>query len=111
MSDFTGGSESGPGWWDVSQAVTAIKDRMDCFIEIRLMPPMRRLDGKGYTSWQAGATVRNRGEKQVWSHSSSRSFGRGGASKTAPAALLVCFLEIEAKLEAAEMEARQRAMF
>lgn len=103
--------ELGPSWWDVGEYARELHSLYHVSTEFALVPPVRRLDGKGYSAWVAVATVRSRGTDKGWSHSVQASFGSGGAAKTAPAALhALCYL-LHAACEERKQTAAQQAAF
>lgn len=105
-SDF-----EGPTWWDCAQASEVLIREYNCSVSYILVPPLRRVDGAGYSSWVVAATATGRAGREGRGVSAQASFGKGGSCKTAPAALHLCLLDIIARLDARKVVAEQSAAF
>lgn len=111
MAENHGGGEYGPGWRDVQNACTELIERYNVFIELAIVPPIKKVDGTGYSSFQAVARVSRRSQKQIRWLAASRAYGRGGALKTVTAALHLALTELYARLEEDEATALAQATF
>lgn len=103
--------ERGPSWYDISLMAESIADRWGAFVELRLLRPIRRIDGRGYTSWTASVVVSGGRDKREWSKGFSRPWGARGGSTTAPAAFYVAMLDAQDWLEERQAAAERQASF
>ena len=103
--------ERGPSYWDCAQAIEEIRKRRTHSIEVRLMPPMPRLDGRGWSTWIVGLHLRPMADLDGRECHVQASWGKGGACATMPAALYRCVLHALEQLDQAQRSAEQRAMF
>lgn len=103
--------DRGPGWWDVGEYSRELMERWHVGVTFVFVPPVRRFDGKGFSSWCVAATVRGRGALKEWESSAQESWGAGGSWKTAPAALHAALRRIETTLIEREKDARAQARF
>lgn len=103
--------ERGPTWYDVSIYAEHIRDVYGRLVYFKLAPPVRRLDGRGYTSWcglvELHGSVSGSGVERVF----QASWGSGGAARTAPAALYAALTLCEGYLEEKARKALAQATF
>lgn len=105
------GEFDGPTWWDCAQASAVLIETYGKAVSYVLVPPIRRIDGRGYSTWTVAATVSPRRGLQGRAHSRQAAFGKGGSHKTAPAALHWCLLELIAQLDQDRAVAESQAAF
>lgn len=103
--------KSGPSWYDVSTHAEHLRERYNVAVEFRLVPPIRRFDGRGYTSWTAGVLVTTLGAKQQTAQGFTHSWGSGGSAKTCPSALLLGLLAADDWCREREAAAAKQAAF
>lgn len=103
--------ERGPSWYDVSKMAEALREEYRCAVEFRVVPPVKRLDGRGYTSWSGRVTATPLGEDAQPKHWVDVVWGQGGKAKTAPAALYVGLLDVCDWLEQRKLAAERQASF
>lgn len=89
--------ERGPSWWDVADLCQRTADAYHCSVELHLGWPIKRIDGRGYSSWCASVTLTARTGKPQLVFGAHELFGRGGSFATAPAAFYRALLEAQAK--------------
>ena len=103
-------STRGPGYWDVQEAMRAIKARWTGDVFFETSCHLNRHDGKVH--WWLIAKVRIwSGPYSVdWVQAGAQFLGNGGA-KTMPAAMHLALCRCIDKLEARELAARAQARF
>lgn len=104
-------SERGPGWYDVSIYAEHLRDVYGRLVYFKLAPPVRRIDGRGYTSWcglvELHGSDAGSGVERVF----QASWGQGGAARTAPGALYAALTLCEGYLVERTREALAQAAF
>jgi formylglycine-generating enzyme required for sulfatase activity len=80
-------------------------------VEIKLLQPVRRLDGAGDSGWAVVVSVSPREGRRGATFTTTQRFGRGGSWKTAPAALHAALRDAEERLREQEQAAAQQAAF
>ena len=106
----SGASESnGPSYWDASQHAAYLRERDGVGIRWLIVPPIPRVDGRGWSSWCVSVEVWALRTKtpRVWN--AQAAFGQGGAWKTLPAALLATLRAYEAQREDERVAAEAQA--
>lgn len=80
--------DRGPSYWDVSAYVDALRERDGVGVRWLLVPPIQRIDKRGWSSWAVSVEVWSlrTPKKREW-HAQA-AWGRGGSWATLPAALL-----------------------
>lgn len=79
--------------------------------EVRLVPPNRRVDGRGWTGWSVVATARAASEGEGRDISASASFGPFGSHRTAPDAILAALAELYTRLQERETTVAKQSRF
>ena len=111
MGSGNSAGEHGPSYWDVSTYADDLRERHGVGIRWTLVPPIRRVDGRGYTSWCVAVQVWVLRAKQTREWNAQAAFGAGGAWKTLPAALLATLRAYEEQREDERVAAEARAAF
>lgn len=103
--------ERGPSWYDVSKLAESLRDEYRCAVEFGLVPPVRRFDGRGYTSWSGRVVLTPLGEDSKPKHTVSFTWGLGGTDRTAPGALYKALLDAHEWCEQRQLAAQRQARF
>lgn len=103
--------ERGPSWYDVSIYAEHIRDTYGRLVYFKLAPPVRRLDGRGYTSWCGLVELYGRDAGSGVERVFQASWGSGGAARTAPGALYAALTLCEGYLEEKKATAERQAAF
>lgn len=101
----------GPTWRDCGDAAEHIWRVYGYRVDIRLIQPVRRLDGKGNSGWAVVVRAEPREGRHGTAITTTHRFGQGGAWKTAPAALHAALRDAEERLREREQAAAQQAAF
>lgn len=103
--------ERGPSYWDASAYAETVRERDGVGVRWTIVPPVRRIDGRGYSSWAVAVEVWTLRSKQKRTWHAQAGFGNGGAWKTLPAALLATLRAYEAQREDERVAALAQAAF
>jgi hypothetical protein len=103
--------ERGPSYRDVVTHADYLKDKDGVGIRWTLVPPVRRLDGRGYSSWCVAVEVWTLRARRQHTWAAQAGFGYGGAWSTLPAALLATLRAYEAQREDERVAAEAQAAF
>lgn len=103
-------SDYGPGWADCGEACRYVMEHHGRYLEVGLVPPIRRFDGRGFSAWVVRVVARSRREGQGKDRAAQASFGPGGTYKTATAALHHATTEVLAFLKQKEEVAEQQSL-
>lgn len=113
--NFTQGArwtgDMGPTWNDCYTMADHIWAKRGRRVEIKLVQPVRRLNGTGNSGWAFVVSASPRqgcGGETLYA---TARYGQGGSWKTAPQALHAALRELEATLEGAEVTAAKQAAF
>jgi formylglycine-generating enzyme required for sulfatase activity len=101
----------GPSWRDCGEVAEYIWRVYGHRVEIKLLQPVRRLDGAGDSGWAVVVSVSPREGRRGATFTTTQRFGRGGSWKTAPAALHAALRDAEERLREQEQAAAQQAAF
>lgn len=104
-------TDNGPSYYDVSAYAADMRERRGTGIRWSLVPPIRRIDGRGYSSWSCRVEVWSLRTTPTKTWYAQAGFGQGGAWKTLPAALLATLRAIEAQWEDERVASEARAGF
>lgn len=108
MADET---DRGPSWYDVGVRWEETWKEWGVFVELGLVPPTPRIDGRGYTTWAVSVRLLERGGTHKLLRGFNRPFGRGGAARTATTALWWALDDAVAWLEERKDAAERQATF
>lgn len=110
MSDSNGGAQ-GPSYRDVADYAHHLREKRGTSIRWLLVPPIPRVDGRGWSSWCVSVEVRayRLTPERVWN--AQAAFGNGGSWKTLPAAMLATLRTIEARWEDERVASEAQARF
>lgn len=103
--------ERGPGWYDVSTYAEHLRERWNVLVYFRLAPPIRRVDGRGYTSWCGSVELHSSGTNGRHLRTFAAPWGARGAARTAPGALYAALTEAEGWLEERKNASEAQAAF
>lgn len=101
----------GPGWADCKILTDELWARYHNRVDVRIVPPVRRMDGKGYSPWCISTRIDPREGFPGGSHAAQATYGPGGEHKNIAAALHHTLSELMAVREGEAAVAEQAAMF
>lgn len=101
----------GPSWYDVSVYAEYLQEKWGVRSMFRLARPIRRVDGRGYTSWIGSVELYSSGADGGFLKGFNAAWGKGGAAATAPGALYEALTRAEGWLEERDEAARSQAAF
>lgn len=103
--------ERGPSWYDVSVALEQFWEEYNVAAVLGLARPIKRVDGRGYTTWGVSITVAPVVGGKARPRTFWRYWGKGGAHATAPAALYWALWDARAHLDELRATAEAQAAF
>jgi glutathione S-transferase len=104
-------TEHGPSYWDVSEYMEHLRAKYGVGVSFRLHPPHRAGPDAKWTSWGVEAEVFHGTSPAKAVRPRVEYFGKGGAWKTAPAALHAALRVLEDRLAEKEEAAARSARF
>lgn len=105
------GEERGPTWWDCGQRIAELREAGCHGVEVVLVAPAPRVSGAGWTAWGVLVRYPKHAAAPGAYHWHREYFGKGGAWKTAPAAVHACCVALALAREEREAEALQQSRF
>ena len=103
--------EQGPSYWDVSAHADHLREQDGIGIRWTLVPPIKRVDGRGWSSWCVSVEVWTLRARTTRRWNAQAAFGRGGAWKTLPAALAATLRAYEAQRADEQVAVEAQARF
>lgn len=88
-------AKTGPTYQEAAERLYGLAHEQHLQLDIRLVAPIKRLDGRGWSSWVAVLHVSVRGDPQMTDWAAQETFGRGGAWASLPEALSCLALRLE----------------
>lgn len=103
--------DRGPSYYDVEVAVEYLRDRYGVGVDFLVVPPLYLASTGRKQSWQVVARCWRLSDSRETGQGARQGFGRGGSWGTCPAAMHSALLELQAKLESAELKRSKQAAF